>query len=101
MAYRWLLMALWAAAIVWAPPAAHAADLSLLTKAPPLTPDPSTSWLAMVSATQDAQPHWITPLVTVTPRLEQEFRYDTYLTNQGNGSQIDNFGAGKGPDLQH
>ena len=31
---------------------------------------------ARVSATQAEQPHWITPLVTVTPRLEQEFRTD-------------------------
>ena len=31
---------------------------------------------ARVTATQSEQPHWITPLVTVTPRLEQEFRSD-------------------------
>jgi hypothetical protein len=97
--YRSLLMVVWAAAIVCAPPAAHAADLSLLTRPAQLTPDQNSSWLAMVSATQDAQPHWITPFVTVTPRLEQEFRYDTYLTNQANGSHIDNFGAGKGPEF--
>jgi len=33
-------------------------------------------WFSMVSATQAEQPHWITPVVTVTPRLEQEFRFD-------------------------
>jgi hypothetical protein len=33
-------------------------------------------WFDMVSATQAQQPHWITPLATTTPRLEQEFRYD-------------------------
>jgi hypothetical protein len=52
----------------------------------------------MVSATQNAQPHWITPLVTVTPRLEQEVRYDIYSQNQGNGQHINNYGAGKGPE---
>lgn len=31
---------------------------------------------ARVSATQAEQPHWVTPLVTVTPRLEQELRTD-------------------------
>src|SRR5690348_15048196 len=31
---------------------------------------------ARVSATQAEQPHWVTPLVTVTPRLEQEIRSD-------------------------
>lgn len=39
-----------------------------------------TSWIARyqqrVSATQSQQPHWVTPLVTVTPRLEQELRTD-------------------------
>jgi hypothetical protein len=33
-----------------------------------------TSWLDMVTASQNAQPRWMTPLVTVTPRLEQELR---------------------------
>lgn len=38
------------------------------------------SWIARyqqrVTETQHRQPHWITPLVTITPRLEQEFRTD-------------------------
>src|SRR5438105_12027642 len=28
------------------------------------------------NAAKESQPHWMTPVVTVTPRLEQEFRYD-------------------------
>jgi hypothetical protein len=35
-----------------------------------------SSYQARVSATQAEQPHWITPLVLVTPRLEQELRTD-------------------------
>src|ERR1700685_1166390 len=35
-----------------------------------------TRYEARVPATQNEQPHWITPLVLVTPRLEQEFRTD-------------------------
>jgi hypothetical protein len=31
---------------------------------------------ARVTATQNQQPHWVTPLVLVTPRLEQELRTD-------------------------
>ena len=58
-----------------------------------------SSWLAMATATQDEQPHWMTPLMTVTPRLEQEYRYDQYWENRGNGSQLDIFGAGKGLEL--
>ena len=52
----------------------------------------------MVSATQAAQPNWMTPLVTVTPRLEQELRADFYgqqngTGSQGNGQRIDNYGG--------
>jgi hypothetical protein len=35
---------------------------------------------ARVSVTQAQQPHWVTPLVTVTPRLEQELRTDFVLS---------------------
>jgi opacity protein-like surface antigen len=55
-------------------------------------------WLSRVSATQEQQPHWVTPVVTVTPRLEQEIRYD-FLHQQtptGNNTSI---GGGKGVEL--
>jgi hypothetical protein len=45
------------------------------------------SWMATVQASQDNQPHWMTPLVTVTPRLEQELRWDVYDQQNGKGSQ--------------
>jgi hypothetical protein len=94
-----------AVAIACVPLHAQAADLTMLTKAPPLKPDQNTdgsliaNWLAMVSATQAAQPRWITPLVTGTARLEQEVRYDQFFLNQGNGSHIVNFGGGKGIEI--
>jgi hypothetical protein len=34
------------------------------------------SWQARATKAQSEQPHWVTPLATVTPRLEQEFRAD-------------------------
>ena len=37
-----------------------------------------TNWFGRVAAAQASQPHWITPLVTVTPRLEEEVRYDQF-----------------------
>src|ERR1700758_4897497 len=52
-----------------------------------------SSWLAMVTHTQDAQPHWMTPLVTVTPRLEQEFRFDAYSEDLPNHGALDSYGA--------
>ena len=58
-----------------------------------------SSWMNMVSHTQAEQPHWMTPLVTVTPRLEQEVRYDQYWQRTGTGATIDQYDAGKGLEL--
>ena len=56
-------------------------------------------WFDRVSASQAEQPHWITPLVTVTPRLEQEIRYDQFWQSRANNQTFNNFGAGKGLEL--
>lgn len=52
-----------------------------------------------VSATQAEQPHWVTPLVTVTPRLEQELRTDFVHSYDTKGFAIWNYGNGKGLEL--
>ena len=49
----------------------------------------------MVSQTQQEQPSWMTPLVTSSPRLEQEFRFDALRQ----GSVTDVYGAGRGLDI--
>jgi Putative MetA-pathway of phenol degradation len=56
-------------------------------------------WQARVNQEQAAQPHWVTPLVTVTPRLEQEFRTDfaRQVTPRRTGTWI--FDNGKGLEL--
>jgi hypothetical protein len=54
---------------------------------------------ARVSATQNEQPHWITPLVTVTPRLEQEFRTDFVRQTSKAGYDTWIYGNGKGLEL--
>lgn len=57
-------------------------------------------WLSMVAATQAEQPHWITPVVTVTPRLEQEFRYDMSRQVQADGTTVvENYGGSKGLEI--
>src|ERR1700761_4468136 len=79
-----------------------AAALSQSTSAPP--PQPATStpqtfiqrYQARVTATQDEQPHWITPLVTVTPRLEQELRTDFVHQYNPKGFAVWNYGNSKG-----
>jgi hypothetical protein len=56
-----------------------------------------SAWFDNVAATQAEQPHWITPVVSVTPRLEQEFRYDTSWQVQPDGTTtVTNFGGSKG-----
>lgn len=56
-------------------------------------------WYDRVTAAQSSQPHWMTPLMTVTPRLEEEFRYDQYFERTNTGSDIASFDAGKGLEL--
>jgi hypothetical protein len=56
------------------------------------------NWFARVDNTKDEQPHWVTPLATTTPRLEEEYRYDQLQTN-AKGITTDNFDGGKGLEL--
>jgi hypothetical protein len=56
-------------------------------------------WLNRVTAIQAAQPHWMTPLVTVTPRLEQEVRSDFVAQASPKGHELSSFGNGKGLEL--
>jgi hypothetical protein len=109
-----LLGAVAVAAIMLAPVYAQAQSVPMLTKALPadgyyanIYPPgaPFRSWLDMVSATQAAQPNWMTPLITVTPRLEQEFRYDQYdqkngTGSQGNGQRLINYGGPGGARVE-
>ncbi len=55
-------------------------------------------WFARVRETQARQPGWITPLVTVTPRLEEEFRCDLFRQASAGGvTRV--YGGGKGLEL--
>jgi hypothetical protein len=56
-------------------------------------------WFNMASASQAEQPHWVTPLATVTPRLEQEFRFDYLRQNRPDGSTFNNYDNGKGLEI--
>ena len=56
-------------------------------------------WFAIVAQAQASQPHWITPVATVTPRLEQELRFDAGFQQAGNGAHLDNYGMGKGLEI--
>jgi hypothetical protein len=54
------------------------------------------NWFPRVTQIQSEQPHWVTPLVTVTPRLEEEYRYDQSWTTKANHASVDNYGSNKG-----
>jgi hypothetical protein len=56
-------------------------------------------WFDRVDEAQATQPHWMTPITTVTPRLEEEYRYDQYQEFLQNGAEINNYFAGKGLEL--
>jgi hypothetical protein len=56
------------------------------------------TWFERVSRTQAEQPHWITPMFTTTPRLEEEVRYDIGWQNTAKGD-VTNFGSGKGMEF--
>jgi len=69
----------------------------------PAPSDPSdgffAAWKARADAAKASQPKWITPLATVTPRLEQEYRFDAIGENMGNGAHLNNYDGGKGIEL--
>jgi len=56
-------------------------------------------WFNRVDKTQAEQPHWITPLATTTPRLEEEFRYDELWQENAKGVTTNNYDGGKGLEL--
>ena len=82
----------------------HAEDLPVPNsneqqpQADPIT-DYFLHWFERSEAAKASQPHWMTPITTVTPRLEQEYRYDQYQQFLQNGAEIDNYFAGKGLEL--
>ena len=56
-------------------------------------------WFERVTKTQAQQPHWITPLATTTPRLEEEFRSDIAWQEANNGIYAENYSLSKGLEL--
>ena len=56
-------------------------------------------WFNRVDKTQAEQPHWITPVATTTPRLEEEFRYDIFWQTSNAGITSENYGGAKGLEV--
>ncbi len=58
-----------------------------------------SGWLTRSDQAKSEQPSWMTPLVTVTPRLEQEFRSDFLVEQMPTGNDLINYDGGKGLEL--
>jgi hypothetical protein len=58
-----------------------------------------SGWFARVDKTKDEQPHWVTPLATTTPRLEEEYRYDQVWQENAKGITTNSYDGGKGLEL--
>jgi hypothetical protein len=58
-----------------------------------------SGWFGRVDKSKEEQPHWVTPLATTTPRLEEEYRYDQFWQENAKGVTTDNFDGGKGLEL--
>ena len=56
-------------------------------------------WFARVDKTKNEQPHWVTPVATTTPRLEEEYRYDQFWQTSAKGITTNNYDGGKGLEL--
>jgi hypothetical protein len=86
-----------------APPSNAAMAAQSTTPPPPQSNNPIVEyfldWFPRVTRIQSEQPHWVTPLETVTPRLEEEVRYDQFFESNGHGVTTDNYGGGKGLEL--
>lgn len=57
-------------------------------------------WFKRSDHSKSEQPHWLTPLATTTPRLEQEFRYDVNWSQpKPGGPYTEIYGNTKGLEL--
>jgi len=56
-------------------------------------------WFRRSDQAKADEPHWMTPLVTVTPRLEQEFRTDFLIQRTLGGADLVNLGNSKGLEV--
>ena len=55
-----------------------------------------THWFDRVDAARETQPHWVPPLVTLSPLITELLKEDGYYQRLGNGADILNLGGGKG-----
>ena len=100
MSYTSFLCKLLPASLFVASIALHAQTSAAMAQPPVITPQSFIErYQARVTATQNEQPHWVTPVVTVTPRLEQELRTDFVHQYNPRRFTVWNYGNSKGVEL--
>lgn len=57
------------------------------------------NWFVRSDKAKEEQPHWVTPVATTTPRLEQEYRYDQFWQSNAKGITTYNYDGDKGLEL--
>jgi hypothetical protein len=86
------------------PPPCHAQDAAATNGENPTASCPVpgyfADWFDRVSKTQAEQPHWVTPLATVTPRLEEELRSDLFWETVPGDHDVVSYGGGGGKGLE-
>src|SRR5216684_220568 len=75
--------------------AVAAADPGASPETSPIS-DYFANWFARVDQAKQSQPHWLPPLMTMSPLITELLRQDAYYQWAGNGSRVLNLGAGKG-----
>jgi len=58
-----------------------------------------SDWFTRVDKSREEQPHWVTPVATTTPRLEEEYRCDQLWQTDSKGFTTDNYDGSKGLEL--
>ena len=69
------------------------------SRAQPETKTFLEKWQARATAAQDEQPHWVTALVTVSPKVDQAMRSDFVRQTNSKGYTTWNYGYSRGLEL--
>src|SRR6266852_2078042 len=56
-------------------------------------------WLRIVDQVRASQPHSVAPLITTHVLLVQQYRFDSSWQTNSNGTQLDNYGNGRGLEI--
>ncbi len=62
-------------------------------------PNNLDEWFERSDRVLESQPHWTTPIATITPNLKQEYKYDQLWQDKPKGVDLQNYGFNQGLEL--